>query len=93
MRQAILQRDIIVLGVSYNTLPMFLVSSINKSDCHDVTEILLKVVLNTINQPNQINLTKVQGNDRDATTHAITNFMINYLREYVTILTWKNTQI
>ena len=26
------------------------VSSINKTDCHDMTEILLKVVLNTINQ-------------------------------------------
>ena len=29
------------------------VYSINKTDCHDVTEILLKVALNTINQPNQ----------------------------------------
>ena len=27
------------------------VSSLNKTDCHDITEILLKVVLNTINQP------------------------------------------
>jgi len=27
-----------------------LVSSSNKTDCHDITEILLKVVLNTINQ-------------------------------------------
>jgi len=26
-----------------------LVSSINKTDCHDITEILLKVALNTIN--------------------------------------------
>jgi hypothetical protein len=26
------------------------VSSINKTDCHDITEILLKVALNTINQ-------------------------------------------
>jgi hypothetical protein len=29
------------------------VSSTNKTDRHDITEILLKVVLNTINQPNQ----------------------------------------
>jgi hypothetical protein len=29
------------------------VSSTNKSDRHDITEILLKVVLNTINQTNQ----------------------------------------
>jgi hypothetical protein len=28
------------------------VSSINKTDCHDITEILLKVVLNTIKQIN-----------------------------------------
>jgi hypothetical protein len=28
-----------------------LVSSINKIDHHDITEILLKVALNTINQP------------------------------------------
>ena len=27
------------------------VSSTNKTDCHDVIEILLKVALNTINQP------------------------------------------
>jgi hypothetical protein len=26
------------------------VSSTNKTDCHDITEILLKVALNTINQ-------------------------------------------
>jgi len=30
-----------------------LVSSTNKTDPHDITEILLKVVLNTINQTNQ----------------------------------------
>ena len=27
------------------------VSSTNKTDCHDITEILLKVALSTINQP------------------------------------------
>jgi hypothetical protein len=31
--------------------PGTLVSSTNKTDCHDITEILLKVVFNTINQP------------------------------------------
>jgi hypothetical protein len=29
------------------------VSSTNKTDCHDITEILLKVPLNTINQTNK----------------------------------------
>jgi protein gp37 len=29
------------------------VSSINKTDCHEITETLLKVALNTINQLNQ----------------------------------------
>jgi hypothetical protein len=29
----------------------FLVSSTNKTDCHDIAEILLNVVLNTSNQP------------------------------------------
>jgi hypothetical protein len=29
------------------------VSSTNKTDCHDMTEISLKVALNTKNQPNQ----------------------------------------
>jgi hypothetical protein len=39
--------------------PCTLVSSTNKTDCHDITEILLKVMLNTINQPtNQTNLLK-----------------------------------
>jgi hypothetical protein len=33
---------------------VILVSSTNKSDLHDITEILLKVELNTINQPNQL---------------------------------------
>jgi hypothetical protein len=30
---------------------VFSVSSPNKTDCHNITEILLKVALNTINQP------------------------------------------
>jgi hypothetical protein len=30
------------------------VSSTNKTDCHDITEILLKVALNTIKQANNI---------------------------------------
>jgi len=30
------------------------VSSTNKTDHHNITEILLKVALNTINQPNQM---------------------------------------
>jgi hypothetical protein len=35
--------------------PGTLVCSANKTDCHDITEILLKVVLNTINQPKPTN--------------------------------------
>jgi hypothetical protein len=31
--------------------PGTLVSSTNKTDCHDITEILFKVALTTINQP------------------------------------------
>ena len=38
-----------VWGFSHGTL----VFSINNTDCHDINEILLKVALNTINQPNQ----------------------------------------
>jgi hypothetical protein len=36
--------------------PAIAVSSTNKTDCHDIAEILLKVVLNTINQtkPNPV---------------------------------------
>jgi hypothetical protein len=33
-----------------------LVSSTNKTDCHDITEILLKVALNTINQTKPVYL-------------------------------------
>jgi hypothetical protein len=38
-----------------------LVSSTNKTDCHDITEILLKVALNTIkpNPANHVNILKV----------------------------------
>ena len=32
------------------------ISSTNKTDCHDITDILFKVPLNTLN-PNQLNLT------------------------------------
>ena len=38
------------------------VSSINKTDRHDITEILLKVALNTINQTNQL----FQNDDKNA---------------------------
>jgi hypothetical protein len=34
--------------------PGTLISFANKTDRHDIAEILLKVALNTINQPNQI---------------------------------------
>jgi hypothetical protein len=35
-----------------------LVSSTNKTDRHDITEILLKVALNTMNQPTNHNISK-----------------------------------
>ena len=35
------------------------VSPTNKTDCHNITEILLKVVLNTINQTNKFLATKL----------------------------------
>ena len=37
------------------------VSSINKTDRHDMTEILLKVALNTINQPTNPKNTQDKG--------------------------------
>ena len=47
------------LSVTCDTLwfsPGTLVSSTNKTDCHDIAEILLKVVLNTINQTFNLNI-------------------------------------
>ena len=40
-----------LLSVGQWFSPCTPVSSTNKTDCHDITEILLKVALNTINQP------------------------------------------
>jgi hypothetical protein len=37
--------------------PVTPVSSTNKTDCHDIAEILLKVVLNTINKPKNVVIT------------------------------------
>ena len=34
--------------------PVTPVSSTNKTDCHDIAEILFKVVLNTINKPKNV---------------------------------------
>jgi hypothetical protein len=47
-------RDLRQVGVFSAGIP---VSSTNKTDCHDITEILLKVALNTIKQTNKIFLT------------------------------------
>jgi hypothetical protein len=41
----------IMLYREHLALTAFLVSSTNKTDCHDIAEILLNVVLNTSNQP------------------------------------------
>ena len=43
---------ICIITVHYDKLSVFLVYS----NCHDITEILLKVALNTIKQLNQSNL-------------------------------------
>ena len=42
---------VVTLSVTYGRLVVF---STNKTYHHDITEILLKVVLNTINQPNHL---------------------------------------
>jgi hypothetical protein len=64
--------------------PGTLVSSTNKTDCHDITEILLKVVLNTINQHDRYSADKQWGEggtyidkndddiDKDSTTAGLT---------------------
>jgi hypothetical protein len=44
-------RSKIVIDLSFENAPGTLVSSTNKTDRHDISEILLKVALNTINQP------------------------------------------
>ena len=52
------------------------VSSTNKTDRHDITEILLKVALNTINQPNQpINLIKMHWDSKILLTRGIPIFI------------------
>jgi hypothetical protein len=45
----------IVILFSNIPIPGTLVSSTNKTDCHDITEILLKVVLNTITPNHGLN--------------------------------------
>jgi hypothetical protein len=45
----LLQRSDIIGYTIQTFLGFSLISSINKTDCHDITEILLKVVLNIIN--------------------------------------------
>jgi hypothetical protein len=56
--------DIFVGGGGFSPGP--LVSSTNKTDCHDITEILLKVALNTIKQTNKQN---------DVNVIIVTNFI------------------
>jgi hypothetical protein len=43
-----------VFNATFNNISVISVSSTNKTDRHDITEILLKVALNTI-KPNQTN--------------------------------------
>jgi hypothetical protein len=42
------------VGVGLDVVTTLLVFSTNKTDHHDITEILLKVALNTINQTNLV---------------------------------------
>ena len=46
-----IQRYVISLSVSCGRSVVYPVSSTNKTDRHDITEILLKVALNTITKP------------------------------------------
>ena len=50
------------------------VSSTNKTDCHDITEILLKVALNTINPHNQLCFLIGRNLKIPKTTHIITRY-------------------
>jgi hypothetical protein len=45
--------SVILLATGQWFSPGTLVFSTNKTDSHDITEILLEVALSTINQPNQ----------------------------------------
>ena len=59
--------------------PSTLVSSTNKTDCHDITEILLKVAFNTIN------LTQSYSeNHHDAILHCIVAFFCRIMEVYKT---------
>jgi hypothetical protein len=71
--------------------PGTLVSSTNKADCHNITDILLKVVLNTINQT-IILLGKVHVN---ACTHCLLLFLAMVkceTQKYHTVWTVTNIQ-
>ena len=55
-----IQQYVIIVSVIYDRLPISLgtpVSATNKTDLHKITEILLKVALNTINDPTPIKQT------------------------------------
>jgi hypothetical protein len=60
------------------------VSSTNKTDCHDITEILLKVALNTINQTNQLlcKMFKTFKKKGEQQTFCAIFFLPNYLFIY-----------
>ena len=69
--------------------PGTLVSSTNKVDRHDITEILLKVALNTINQTNlnkDLRSHWSKGKPRCCTMVKLENndiFVFNYIKEFV----------
>jgi hypothetical protein len=58
------------------------ISSTNKTDCHEITEILLKVALNTIKQINkpktntEINITEINQEPKTIIAYPITNITV-----------------
>ena len=70
-------RSVVFSGYSF--------SSTNKTDCHDITEILLKVVLNTINQ-NYITYINIIKSYPHRCSHC--NFRIIYHQKHKTLFKW-----
>jgi hypothetical protein len=59
------------------------VSSTNKTDCHDITEILLKVALNTIKQTNNTNQVMSHEWDCDYEKHLWHKYFVSLLKMFV----------
>jgi hypothetical protein len=62
------------------------VSSTNRTDCHDITEILLKVALSTINQPANSNI-----DDLDAISHMVSDYQFYQTQSRFISIKWVHT--